>query len=111
DQTLHRKIAESAGEPLEAIVSRLIGGMVEVHAADPELAALLDSEVPHRADQGKEFSLRLHEPLRKALEPYTERLVGPAKLNLPAFLFAKVLEAFGHAIVLRRPRAVSQRYA
>lgn len=111
DQTLHRKIAESAGEPLEAIVSRLIGGMIEVHAADPELAALLDSEVPHRADRGKEFSLRLHEPLRKALEPYAERLGGTAKLDLRAFLFANMLEAFGHAVVLRRPRTLSQRYA
>jgi AcrR family transcriptional regulator len=111
DRVLQRKISESAGEPLDRLVSHLMDGMIEVHASDPELAALLDSEVPHRADGAGEFSLRLHQPLRKALAPHAGSLGGTAKLDLRVFLFANMLEAFGHAVVLERPRALSQRNA
>ena len=108
DRVLQRKLSESAGEPLDRLVSNLMEGMIEVHASDPELAVLLDSEVPHRADRAGEFSLRLHEPLRKALAPHAASVGGTAKLHLRAFLLANMLEAFGHAVVLRRPRALSQ---
>lgn len=111
DRVLQQKICESEGEPLDRLVSHLIDGMIEVHASDPELATLLDSEVPHRADKAGEFSLRLHEPLRGALAPHAEGLGGVVKLDLRAFLLANMLEAFGHAIVRRRPRALSLRNA
>jgi AcrR family transcriptional regulator len=111
DRVLQQKITQSEGEPLDRLVSHLMDGMVELHASDPELAALLDSEVPHRADRAKEFSLRLHEPLRKSLALHRESLGGTAKLDLRAFLLGNMLEAFGHAVVFRRPRALSQRNA
>lgn len=111
DRVLQRKISESAGEPLDRLVSHLMDGMIEVHASDPELAGLLDSEVPHRADGSSEFSLRLYEPLRKALAAHAESLGGAAKLDLRAFLLSNLLEAFGHAVVLRRPSTLSQRNA
>lgn len=111
DRVLRRKISESAAEPLDRLVSHLMDGMIEVHASDPELAALLDSEVPHRADGAKEFSLRLHELLRKALAPHAESLGGGLKLDLRTFLLSNMLEAFGHAVVLRRPRGLSQHNA
>lgn len=111
DRVLQRKISESTGEPLDRPVSHLMDGMIEAHASDPQLAALLDSEVQHRADRAREFSVRLHEPLRKALKPYAESLGGVVKLDLRAFLLANMLEAFGHAAVLRRPTALSQRNA
>lgn len=111
DGVLLRKISESANEPLDRLVVSLLDGMMEVHASDPELAALMDSEVPHRADGAEAFSIRLHEPLRKALEPYVRSLGGAARLHLRAFLLGNMLEAFGHAVVLRRPRALSLRSA
>src|SRR5215469_9490249 len=111
DRILERKISESASGPLKQLVSELMDGMIEAHTFDPELAALLDSEVPHRADGAKEFSCRLHELLRKALAPHAERLGGTGKLDLRAFLLGNMLDALGHAVVLRRPRAVSLRYA
>ncbi len=111
DRVLQRKIIESAGEPLNRMISHLMDGMIEVHASDPELASLLDSEVPHRADRAEEFSLRLREPLRKALAPYAESLGGAVKLDLRTFLLGNALEAFGHAVVLRRPRILSLRSA
>jgi AcrR family transcriptional regulator len=111
DQTLQRKISESADEPLERLVAHLMDGMIEVHAADPELATLLDSEVPHRADRAREFSVRLHRPLRDALKPHVQSMGGPAKLDLRVFLLANMLDALGHAVVLRRPPGLSQRVA
>jgi AcrR family transcriptional regulator len=111
DRMLQRKINESAGEPLDRLVSHLMDGMIEVHASDPELASLLDSEVPHQANRSQQLSLRLHEPLRKALATHVHSLGGTAMLDLRAFLLGNMLEAFGHAVVLRRPRSLSQRNA
>jgi AcrR family transcriptional regulator len=111
DRVLEEKIRESTGEPLDQLVFHLMDGMIEVHASDPELAALLDSEVPHRADRATEFSLRLHKNLLKALAPHVGCLGGAAKLDLRAFLLANMLEAFGHGVVLRRPRSLSRRSA
>jgi AcrR family transcriptional regulator len=65
DRVLQRKISESAGQPLDRMISHLMDGMVDVHASDTELASLLDSGVPHRADKAREFSLRLHERSEK----------------------------------------------
>jgi AcrR family transcriptional regulator len=111
DRVLQQKMSECAGAPLEVLVSHLMEGMIEVHAADPELAVLLDSEVPHRADRAEEFSVRLHQPLREALKPHAHVLGGPATLDLRVFLLANMLEVFGHAVVRRRPRGLSQRNA
>ncbi len=111
DRALLGKISESTDGSLDRLVFNLMDGMIETHQSDPELAALLDSEVPHRADRTKEFSIRLHEPLRKALAPYAESLGGTVKLDLRTFFLGNALEAFGHAVVLRRPRALSLRSA
>jgi AcrR family transcriptional regulator len=111
EQVLLRKISESAGEPLDCLVGGLLDGMMEVHVSDPELSALLGSEVPHRTGGAGEFSVRLHESFRKALAPHAESLGGVAKLHLRAFLLGNMLETLGHAVVLRRPRALSLRSA
>lgn len=85
--------------------------MIEAHASDPELAILLDSEVPHRANRSEEFSVRLHGLFQRALAPHAKSLGGAVKLELRAFLLANMLEALGHAVALRRPHAVSLRSA
>jgi hypothetical protein len=41
---------ESTDSSLAHHVECLVEAMVEVHTVDPELAELLGSEVPHRAD-------------------------------------------------------------
>jgi AcrR family transcriptional regulator len=114
DQVLRRKISESEGETLDRLVASLLDGMIEVHTSDPELAGLLDSEVPHRAAADgatREFSIRLHDPFRKALAPHAECLGGAVKLDFRAFLLGNMLEALGHAVALRRPHAMSLRSA
>lgn len=111
DIVIQRKITESAGQPLDHLVASLIDGMIEVHASDPELAILLDSEVPHRADGTQDFSMRLHETFRVALAPYTKGLGGSVKLEVRTFLLSNMLDNFGHALVLRRPNSLSLRSA
>ncbi len=111
DRVLQRKIAESTADTLDGLVTGLLDGMIEAHASDPELAILLDSEVPHRADKSEEFSVRLHDHFRKALAPHAKSLGGAVKLDLRAFMLANMLEGLGHAIALRRPRALSLRNA
>jgi AcrR family transcriptional regulator len=111
DQVLQRKISESEGETLDVLVASLLDGMIEMHASDPELATLLGSEVPHRADGAMEFSIRWYEPFRMALAPYAGSLGGAVKLGPRAFLLGNMLDTFGHAVVLRRPHALSLRSA
>jgi AcrR family transcriptional regulator len=111
DRVLRRKIAENATVTLDGLVTGLLDGMIEAHASDPELAILLETEVPHRAGKSEEFSVRLHDLFRKALAPHAKHLGGAAKLDLRAFLLANMLETLGHAVALRRPHALSLRYA
>ncbi|HUO15519.1 MAG TPA: hypothetical protein VMX38_11080, partial [Verrucomicrobiae bacterium] len=111
DRVMHAKINDNADEPLDRLISSLIDGMIEIHAADPALSVLLDSEVPHRADGSREFSIRLHGEFRKALVPHAKALGGQTKLDSRAFLLGNMVEAIGHALVLRRPPGLSLRSA
>ena len=47
DQMIAQRISECVDSSLEQLVQSLMDGMVELHASDPELAELLQSEVPH----------------------------------------------------------------
>lgn len=107
DTAIERKIAECAHAPLEKLVASLLDGMIETHAADSRLAALLQSEVPHRAGGTAEFSARLSNTLLTALAPHAKRLSRRSDLRARVFVMAEMLDALGHGIVLRRPRGLS----
>jgi AcrR family transcriptional regulator len=111
DSVIHRTISENAGEPLDLLIASLVDAMIEIHAADPELSTLLDSEVPHHADGAREFSSRLHSSFLKALTPHARSLGGASKLDIRAFVLGNMLDAFGHSLVLRRPPGLSLRSA
>ncbi|MGA3048640.1 MAG: TetR/AcrR family transcriptional regulator [Terracidiphilus sp.] len=102
DRVMHRKMAESADGTLEELIASLIDGMVEAHSADPELSELLYSEVPHRADGTSDFSTRLHGAFRAALAPHTRELGRIVDLDTRTFFISNMVDALGHAIVLRR---------
>jgi AcrR family transcriptional regulator len=111
DRVVHKKITESTGQSIDHLVSSLVDGMIEVHAADPELSILLDSEVPHRADGTLDFSLRLHEQFRAALTPHVTKVGGRIKLDVRAFMLGNMIYAFGHALPQARPKGLSLRNA
>jgi AcrR family transcriptional regulator len=106
DSMMQRCLAESADATLEEFIGSLIRGMIELHHADPELSELLQREVPHRAEGTLALSVRLYGPLRKALASRSREL-GTGNREMQAFFLSNMVEAFGHAIVLRRPVGLS----
>lgn len=107
DEIIRRKLTECADSSLEHLVGSVFEGMVEVHTVDPELSELLGSEVPHRADGTVDFSIRFHEAFRTALAPHTASFGTKFDLDTRAFVMANMVDALGHAVVLRRPRGLS----
>jgi AcrR family transcriptional regulator len=106
-EVISRKIRDSAESSLEELIESLLDGMIEAHAIDPELSELLQSEVPHRADSTVDFSIRFHEPFRRALAPHERRFGRKLDLGTGAFVIVNMVDALGHAVVLRRPRGLS----
>jgi AcrR family transcriptional regulator len=107
DSIMHRRMAKSTEITLEELIASLIDGMIETHTVDPELPELLQAEVPHRAAGTLDFSVRLHGAFRKALAAHARELGGRTDLDMRAFFVSNMVEAFGHAIVLRRPAGSS----
>ncbi len=107
DAILRKRTAECAESSLEELVQAWIEGMAEAHAKDPELAELLQSEVPHRAAGTAEFSIRLHTCFRAALAPHAGSFRRKTDLDTRTFITANMVEALGHALVSRRPRGLS----
>lgn len=107
DSMMRRCLAEGQDSTLEEWIALLINGMVELHLADPELSELLQAEVPHRAEGTPGFSVRLYGRLRKALALRSRELGRPGNLDMQAFFLSNMVEAFGHAIVFRRPPGLS----
>jgi AcrR family transcriptional regulator len=107
DRIMQRRMAESAESTLEELISSLIDGMIEAHAADPKLSDLLEAEVPHRADGTRDFSVRLHGAFRRAIAPHAREFGSRTDLDMRVFFVSHMVEALGHAIVLRRPSGSS----
>jgi AcrR family transcriptional regulator len=100
-------LAKSADLTLEELVASLVDGMINLHQADPELSELLQAEVPHRAEGSRYFSVRLRVPFRKALALHTREMCRTTDLDLRVFFLSNMIDALGHAIVLRRPTVFS----
>ena len=106
-EVIRRRMTECTDSSLEYLVGSLIEAMVEVHTVDPELSELLASEVPHHAEGTVDFSIRFHEAFRTALAPHTASIGRRIDLDTRAFVMANMVDALGHAVVLRRPRGLS----
>jgi AcrR family transcriptional regulator len=107
DRIMQRRMIESADATLEGLVVSLMDGMIEAHATDPELSELLHSEVPHHANGTRDFSTRLHDAFRCSLAPHSREFGREVDLDTRTFVVINMIEALGHAIVLRRPRGSS----
>lgn len=107
DRVIQRRIAASADSSLEELLTSLIDGMVEIHNVDPELSELLQSEAPHRAAGTQDFAVRLHQTFRNALALRMKGFGRRVDLDMRTFVVANMIDALGHAIVLRRPEGIS----
>jgi AcrR family transcriptional regulator len=107
DRVVENKLIEHAASPLDELVRAMVDAMVEAHAHDPELYALLLTEVPHRAEGTRDFAVRLHGAFRLAVAARASELKTPRDLDLVVFIVTHMVESLSHGAVLRRPAGVS----
>jgi AcrR family transcriptional regulator len=107
DRMVERKLIEHAASPLDILVRVMVEAMVEAHTRDPELYELLLTEVPHRAEGTRDFSVRLHGAFRLAIAARAQELRTRRDLDLTVFIVTHMVEALAHGAVLRRPAGVS----
>jgi AcrR family transcriptional regulator len=107
DRLIATTLVAHAAAPLDDLVRALIETMVDAHTTDPELFALLASEVPHRAGGTRDFATRLHGAFRLAISARAHQLKKTRDLDKLVFVVTNLVDSLSHAAALRRPRAIS----
>jgi AcrR family transcriptional regulator len=111
DRMVQTKLVEHAASSIEELVRAMVEAMVEAHAIDPELYELLMTEVPHRADGTRDFSVRLHGAFLLAISSRAHELKKRRDLDKVVFVVTHMVEALSHGAVLRRPARMSLKEA
>lgn len=104
---IDRTVVEHANDGLEELLRALVAALIDAHAPDPELFALLDVEVPHRASSAHSLQARLRNALRLALGA---RGTG-RNAERTLFVIAHMVESLTHGAVLDRPASLSLKAA
>jgi AcrR family transcriptional regulator len=107
DRLVESKLVENAKSSLEVLMRAMVGAMVDAHLPDSELYRALATEVPHRADGTKDFSVRLHGLFRLALAERSQELKPGRDLDRMVFVVTHMVESLSHGAVLRRPPGLS----
>jgi AcrR family transcriptional regulator len=112
DRVIQATLVEHASSALEDLIGAIVDAMINAHVSDPELYRLLATEVPHRADGTRPFSVRLHDTFKLAIASRPRQL-GPAALkrggnfdNL-AFVVTNMVESLSHGALSRKPSSLS----
>ncbi len=100
-------VVAQAGASLEDLLRALIEALIDAHTPDPELYALLDNEVPHRAAGAHALQVRLHNALRLAISSRDERPAAPRDLDRALFIVTHMVDSLSHGAALDRPPQVS----
>jgi AcrR family transcriptional regulator len=103
DHLVQTCLVQHASSPLEVLFRALVEAMVEAHTAEPELYALLATQVPHRAEGPREFAVRLHGVFLLAIASRSRGRKRRRDLEKSAFVVAHMVESLAHGAVLRRP--------
>jgi len=107
DRLIQGTLIEHASSSLEELMRALVEAMIQAHTTDPELYELLLTQVPHRADGRREFSVRLHSVFRLAIASRARELSKRRDLDKVAFVVTHMVDALSHGAVMRRPKGVS----
>jgi AcrR family transcriptional regulator len=107
DRVIQSTLVEHARSPLEHLMRAIIDAMVEAHTTDPELYEMLLTEVPHRADGSREFSVRLHGVFLLAISSRARELKKGRDLDSVVFVVTHMVDALSHGAILRRPASLS----
>lgn len=98
-------VVAHADAPLDALIRALVKALVDAHTPDPELYALLDTELPHRSAGARSIQVRLRSALRLALGAHRDVSEGAFERTL--FVVSHLINALAHGVVLDRPRRLS----
>jgi AcrR family transcriptional regulator len=107
DHLVAGTLIEHAASPLDTLMQALVEAMVDAHTDDPELFELLSTEVPHRADDTRDFSTRLHDVFLLAISARAHELKRRDDLDKIVFVVTHMVEALSHGAALRRPPGLS----
>jgi AcrR family transcriptional regulator len=107
DRLVETTLVENARSSLDQLIRAMVEAMVDAHSPDPALYELLLTEVPHRAEGTRDFSVRLHGAFRLAIAARAHELRKGRDLDKLVFIVTHMVESLSHGIVLRRPTALS----
>lgn len=65
------------------------------------------TEVPHKAEGTREFTVRLHGAFRLAISARGHELKTPRDIDKVVFIVTHMVDALSHGAVLRRPPSLS----
>jgi len=107
DRIVESKLVEYAESSLDDLIRAMVEAMIDAHTPDPELYELLMTEVPHRAEGTREFTVRLHNAFRLAIVAKAQELKPQRNLDKVVFVVTHMVDSLSHGAVLRRPARVS----
>jgi AcrR family transcriptional regulator len=100
-------LVQHANASLAEMLRALIEAIADAHVPDPELYELLSTEVPHRAQRGRDLAGRLNGALRLAIASRAPKFGNNATLERVLFIVSNMMDALAHAAVLSRPPRLS----
>jgi AcrR family transcriptional regulator len=107
DRLIQTKLLENAEAPLEKLIRAMVDAMIDAHTPDPELYALMFSEVPHRTEGTRDFAVRMHGAFRLVIAARAHEIKGTGDPNRMAFIVTHMVDSLCHGAVLRRPTGLS----
>jgi AcrR family transcriptional regulator len=107
DRLVATTLVENANARLEDLLRSMIEAITDAHTTDPELYEMMFSEVPHRAEGTKDFTVRFHGAFRLALAARADELGRGRDLDKLVFVVTHMVESLSHGAALRRPPGLS----
>jgi AcrR family transcriptional regulator len=107
DRLIQTKLLANAGAPLETLIRAMVDALIDAHTPDPELYALMYSEVPHRTEGTRDFAVRMEGAFRLAIASRRQEIKGANDPNRMAFVVTHMVDSLCHGAVLRRPPGLS----
>jgi AcrR family transcriptional regulator len=107
DRIVETTLVDHAASSLDELIRAMVDAIIDAHTPDPELYELLQTEVPHRADDTQDFAVRLHGAFRLAISSGMPELKKRGDLDKVVFIVTHMVDALCHGAVLRRPPGLS----
>jgi AcrR family transcriptional regulator len=107
DRLVTTTLVENATSSLEDLIRSMVDAVTDAHIADPELYEMMFSEVPHRAEGTKDFTVRFHGAFRLALASRADELGNDPDLDKLVFVVTHLVESLCHGAALSRPPGLS----